>query len=51
MNDDINDFENFWNGFNPALDVFDVPEATKKKLSNFDQVAVVDEAGAEEADI
>lgn len=32
MNDDINDFENFWNGFNPALDVFDVPEATKKKL-------------------
>lgn len=32
MNDDKKDFEDFWKGNNPALEIFAVPEATKKKL-------------------
>ena len=32
MEDDIIDFENFWNGKDYSLEVFDVPEASKKML-------------------
>ena len=32
MEDDIKDFEEYWEGLNPSLEIFDVPEATKKKL-------------------
>lgn len=32
MEDDKKDFEEFWNGNNPSLEIFDVPEATKMKL-------------------
>ena len=32
MIDDQREFEEFWNGLNPSLAVFDVPEATKNKL-------------------
>ena len=32
MEDDKKDFENFWKGLDPSLAVFEVPEATKKKL-------------------
>lgn len=32
MEDDIKDFENYWKGLNPSLEIFDVPEATKGKL-------------------
>ena len=32
MEDDIKDFEKYWKGLNPALEIFDVPEATKSKL-------------------
>lgn len=32
MVNDKKDFENFWEGNNPFLDIFEVPEATKNKL-------------------
>ena len=32
MDDDIKDFDIFWKGLNPSLEIFDVPEATKNKL-------------------
>lgn len=32
MEDDIRDFEDYWAGLNPSLEIFDVPEATKNKL-------------------
>ncbi len=32
MDDDKKDFENFWNGSDPSLAIFDVPKATKNKL-------------------
>lgn len=34
MYDDINDFEKDWNNKNPKLEVFDIPEASKKQLIN-----------------
>ena len=35
MEDDIRDFEDFWDGLNPSLEIFDVPEASKRKLIEF----------------
>ena len=32
MEDDKKDFENFWKGLDPSLAIFEVPEATQKKL-------------------
>ena len=32
MDEDIKDFEEYWKGLNPSLEVFEVPEATKNKL-------------------
>ncbi|ABQ86900.1 MULTISPECIES: DEAD/DEAH box helicase family protein [Methanobrevibacter] len=32
MENDKKDFENFWEGNDPSLELFDVPDATKKKL-------------------
>ncbi len=32
MDGDKKDFENFWNGLDPSLAIFDVPKATKNKL-------------------
>ncbi len=32
MDEDKKDFENFWNGLDPSLAIFDVPKATKNKL-------------------
>ena len=32
MVNDMDDFKSFWEGNNPNLEIFDVPEATKKKL-------------------
>ena len=32
MDDDIRDFEEFWKGDNSALEIFAVPDATKRKL-------------------
>ena len=32
MEDDIKDFEEYWNGLHPSVEIFDVPQATKNKL-------------------
>ena len=32
MENDINDFESYWNNRDPSLEVFDIPEASQKKL-------------------
>lgn len=32
MNDDISDFELYWNNQDPSLEVLDIPEASKRKL-------------------
>jgi len=32
MENDIDDFESYWNNLDPSLEVFDIPEASQKKL-------------------
>ena len=32
MEDDIKDFEEYWTGLHPSVEIFDVPQATKNKL-------------------